>query len=209
MTDSKSPAENSPWPRARRFWLQSGWRRRSCVCCLGALAMGSVSRPGSAEVQSAGPNGFEVRETVHVLAAPDKAYAALLQPARWWSSEHTFSGNAANLTLDARAGGCWCETLPEGGSVEHLHVVYLAPGKALRLRGALGPLQGMGADGALTWTVKGAAAGAGGAGGADISVSYAVVGYTKEGFDALSKGVDQVLGEQIQRLKKLIDGQKL
>jgi hypothetical protein len=76
----------------------------------------------------------------------------------------------------------------------------LAPGKALRLRGALGPLQGMGADGALTWTVKG------GAGGADISVSYAVVGYAKDGFDAVSKGVDHVLGEQVERLRKLIDG---
>jgi hypothetical protein len=173
------------------------------VACLGVLAMGSVSRPGFAEVQSAGPNGFEVRETVHVLAAPDKAYAALLQPARWWSSQHTFSGSAANLTLDARAGGCWCETLPDGGSVEHLRVVYVAPNKALRLRGALGPLQGMGADGALTWTVKGSA------GGADISVSYAVVGYAKDGFDAVSKGVDQVLGEQLERLRKLIDGQKL
>ena len=179
----------------------AGW----FVACLGVLAMGLISPPGFAEVQSAGANGFEVRETVHALAAPDKAYAALLQPARWWSPEHTFSGSAANLTLDARAGGCWCETLPDGGSVEHLRVVYLAPGKALRLRGALGPLQAMGADGALTWTVKGSAAG----GGTDISVSYAVVGYAKDGFDAMSKGVDQVLGQQLERLRKLIDGQKL
>ncbi len=208
MTDSRGLSENSTWPRARRFWPPR-WHRRSWVCCLGVLAMGSVSKPGFAEVQSAGPNGFEVRETVHVLAAPDKAYAVLLQPARWWSPEHTFSRNAANLTLDVRAGGCWCETLPDGGSVEHLRVVYVVPGKALRLRGALGPLQGMGVDGALTWTVNGTAAGAGGAGGADISVTYAVVGYAKDGFDAMSKGVDQVLGEQIQRLRKLIDGQKL
>jgi uncharacterized protein YndB with AHSA1/START domain len=159
----------------------------------------SMARPAAAEVITAGQSGFEVRETVHVAAAPDKAYAALLQPARWWSSEHTFSGSAANLTLDARAGGCWCETLIDGGSVEHMHVVYVAPGKVLRLRGALGPLQGLGVEGAMTISVKARAS------GADITMSYAVGGYVKDGFDGLSKGVDRVLGE-LERLRKLIDG---
>jgi hypothetical protein len=154
----------------------------------------------AAEVINAATNGFEVRETVHVAAAADKAYAALLLPARWWSSDHTFSHSAANLVLDARVGGCWCENLPDGGSAEHLHVVFVAPGKVLRLRGALGPLQGMGVDGALTWSLKS------NAGGTDISVTYAVGGYSKEGFDELSKAVDHVLGEQIERLKKFIDG---
>jgi len=154
----------------------------------------------AAEVIGVASNGFEVRQTVHVAAAPDKAYAALLLPARWWSSDHTFSRNAANLNLDARAGGCWCETLPDGGSAEHLRVVYAAPGKVLRLRGALGPLQGMGVDGAMTWSLKGSA------NGTDISVSYAVGGFTKDGFEELSKAVDHVLSEQIERLKKFIDG---
>jgi len=171
------------------------------VVCGAALAAAvSIGRPAAAEVVSAGQNGFEIRETVHVAAAPDKAYAALLQPARWWSSEHTFSGSAANLTLDARAGGCWCESLIDGGSVEHLHVVYVAPGKVLRLRGALGPLQGLGVEGAMTWSVKA------GTSGADISISYSAGGYIKDGFDAMSKGVDHVLAEQLERLRKLIDG---
>ena len=118
----------------------------------------------AAEVLGVAGNGFEVRETAHTAASPDKVYAALLLPARWWSSNHTFSGNAANLTWDARAGGCWCETLPNCGSVEHLRVVYVSPGKALRLRGALGPFQS-------------------------------------------SKAADHVLAEQIERLKKLVDGE--
>jgi uncharacterized protein YndB with AHSA1/START domain len=171
------------------------------VACGAALtAAVSIGRPAAAEVISAGQNGFEIRETVHVAAAPDKAYAALLQPARWWSSEHTFSGSAANLTLDARAGGCWCETLPDGGSVEHMRVVNFAPGKVLRLRGALGPLQGLGVEGAMTLSVKAAAS------GTDITISYAAGGYVKDGLDGLSKVVDHVLGEQIERLRKLIDG---
>jgi Polyketide cyclase / dehydrase and lipid transport len=153
-----------------------------------------------AEIVSVAPGGFEVRETAHVAATPDKAYAALLSPSHWWASDHTFSGNAANLTLDARAGGCWCESLPDGGSVQHMTVAYVAPGKVLRLRGALGPFQALAVDGVMTWSVKGAA------GGSDIAVSYAVAGMSAQGFDALSKAADEVLAEQIGRLKKLLEG---
>jgi hypothetical protein len=159
-----------------------------------------AANPTPAEVVSSAPGGFEVRETVHVASSPDKAYAVLLTPSHWWNSEHTYSGNAANLTLDARAGGCWCESLPDGGSVQHMTVVYVAPGKALRLRGALGPLGSMAVDGVMTWSVKSAA------GGSDIVLSYAVSGMSPQGFDSLSKGVDQVLAEQIGRLKKLLEG---
>ncbi len=153
-----------------------------------------------AEVISAASGGFEVRETAHVAASPDKAYAAMIQPSLWWSSDHTFSGNASNLTLDPHAGGCWCETLPDGGSVELLHVVYAAPGKTLKLRGALGPLQSMSVEGVMVWSVKPAAQ------GTDITLSYSVVGYAKDGLEVMSKPVDRVIGEQIERLKKLIDG---
>jgi uncharacterized protein YndB with AHSA1/START domain len=154
----------------------------------------------SADVVNVGPAAFEVKETVHFASTPDKVYAALLTPSRWWSSDHTFSGNAANLTLDARAGGCWCESLPDGGSVQHMTIIYMAPGKVLRLRGGLGPLQSLAVDGVMTWTLKSAV------GGSDIVLSYAVSGYAAQGFDSLSKGVDQVLAEQIARLKKLLEG---
>lgn len=167
-----------------------------CGFALGGSLL--LATAASAEVLSVGANGFEVRETVHVAASADKAFAALLQPARWWSSQHTFSGNAANLSLQARAGGCWCERLPDGGSVEHLRVVYLSPGKVLRLRGALGPFQGLAVDGVMTWTVQSTAD------GSDISVSYAIGGFAKDGFDNLSKAADHVLAEQIELLKKSI-----
>ena len=41
------------------------------VVCGAALAAAvSIGRPAAAEVISAGQNGFEIRETVHVAAAP-------------------------------------------------------------------------------------------------------------------------------------------
>jgi hypothetical protein len=171
------------------------------VMCTAVLALTSLAgERAAAEVVAVAANGFEVRETARTVAPSDKVYAALLLPAHWWSSEHTFSGSAANLVLDAHAGGCWCETLPDGGSVEHLRVVYVSPGKILRLRGALGPFQGLAVDGVMTLSVKSVAD------GTDISLTYAIGGYAKDGFDGLAKGADQVLGEQLERLKKLVDG---
>ena len=177
-------------------------RINTLVICAAVLTFaGMVGKRAGAEVVSVAGNGFEVRETAHVAASPDKVYAALLLPAHWWSSDHTFSGSAANLALDARAGGCWCETLPGGGSVEHLTVVYVSPGKILRMRGALGPFQGLAVDGVMTWSVKGAAD------GSDISFTYAIGGYAKDGLAGMADMVDHMLGEQIERLKKLVDGE--
>ena len=145
----------------------------------------------------AAANGFEVQRDRACCRCARQGLCRAVAAGRWWSPDHSFSHNAANFVLDARAGGCWCENLPDGGSAEFMRVVYAAPGKTLRLRGALGPLQGMGVEGAMTWSLKS------GGSGTDVSVSYAVGGFAKDGLDGLSKVVDRVLGEQIERLRKL------
>jgi hypothetical protein len=165
------------------------------------LALTAVSLPAHGEVASIGSNGFEVRESAHLNAAPDKVYAGVLEPASWWNSEHTFSGSSRNLTLEPRPGGCWCEKLKDGGAVEHMRVIYVSPGKVLRLRGALGPFQSLPVDGVMTFVIKPAAAG-----GSDVSLTYAVGGYVKDGFDTLSKAADEVLGIQLAGLKKFVEG---
>jgi uncharacterized protein YndB with AHSA1/START domain len=170
---------------------------------LSAAAIVSVLLPlqrVAADVVSVAPNGFETHLAIHVAATAEQAYAAALNPAQWWASDHTFSQNAANLKLDPQVGGCWCETLPAGGAVEHMRVLYLAPGKALRLRGALGPFQALAVDGVLTFTFKPAAQ------GSDVTLTYVLGGYSKDGFESLSKAADQVLTEQMARYKKLLDG---
>src|SRR5258708_30427805 len=160
-----------------------------------------VGERAAAEVVAVAGNGFEIRETAHTAAPSDKVYAALLLPARWWSSDHTFSGSAANFVLDAHAGGCWCETLPGGGSVEHLRVVYVSPGKILRLRGALGPFHGLALAGVMTWSVKSVAD------GTDVSFTYSIGGYARDGLDELSTITDLSLDEPMTPLKKLVDGE--
>lgn len=155
--------------------------------------------PADATVVDVKPNGFMLEITTHIAAPADKVYATLITPAHWWSPEHTFSGDARNLTFDPRAGGCWCEKLPHGGSAVHLSVVYVEPGKVLRLRGALGPFQALGVDGALTWSLKPAGD------GTDVSLTYELGGYGKDGFAEWSMGADSVLTEQVGRLKRLVE----
>lgn len=165
-----------------------------------ALAFAAIfSERASAEIVDAAANGFTIRETAHIAASSDKVYSALIEPQRWWSPHHTFSGNSANLNFDAKAGGCWCETMPGGGSVLHMTVVDAQPGRALRLRGAMGPFQTLGAEGALAYSLTP------NGDGTDVTLSYAVGGYSKDGLDKLANIVDHVYGEQLARLKTYIE----
>lgn len=151
-----------------------------------------------AAVIGSGPAGFQVQETVRIAAPPDRVWAAIVKPGDWWNPEHTYSHDSGNLTLAAVAGGCWCEKWA-GGSVEHMIVVHAKPGKMLRLRGGLGPLQEMGVTGAMTWTLTATIDG-----GTVLTLNYAVGGYSPNGFDGLARAVDGVLAEQVNRLQMFV-----
>ena len=170
-----------------------------------AVCLAGVAPPAMAGVKSAAPQGFEVTQTFQTTVAPAALYAALLQPGRWWNSDHTYSGKAANMSLDAHAGGCFCETLPNGGGVEHMRVVNIAPGRFLRLSGALGPLADEGVVGSWTISIEPAA------GGSILVGSYVVGGYFRptdgktSTAEVLAPAVDGVLADQMQRLKRYVE----
>ena len=163
-----------------------------------------LTQAAQAAVSDVTSNGFTLSESANVAATPDKIYAALIQPARWWSSDHTFSGSAANLSLDARAGGCFCEKFPGGGSVQHLTVVYAVPGRSLRLTGMLGPFQSIAGNGVMTWTITPAN------GGSKLELTYQIAGYANvslrgRSYDDWSKAADGMLADQFARLKRSIE----
>jgi len=166
--------------------------RRAALLVLAAL----TAAPAGAAVTSAGAGGFALHHEVVFPGTPAEAWSRLVAPASWWSADHTYSGDAKNLSLAAVPGGCWCEALPGGGFVRHMDVLYAAPGRALRLHGGLGPLQGMGASGAMTFVLKPDGA------TTRIVVDYVVSGYAAGGFEKLAGGVDAVLGEQLASLAR-------
>jgi len=168
-----------------------GFYRWTGALFLAAVAIGNAH----AAVVQVDANHFILNYTLPIKATPAKAYAATVDIAHWWGSDHTYSGSSSNLHMDARAGGCFCEKLKAGG-VEHMRVVSAIPGKMLRLSGGLGPLQSGAVNGTLTFEFKD---------GNEVVVSYVVSGYFSGGLDKVSGGVDHVLGEQLQRLQSLID----
>ncbi|WP_184715068.1 SRPBCC family protein [Caulobacter sp.] len=165
-----------------------------------ALAFLVLAGAARAEVVEAQPNGFEVRHVAVVEAPAAVVWATLLQPSKWWSSSHTWSGSAANLSLAAASGGCFCERLPNGGSVLHMTTVQAVPNQKLVLTGGLGPLQSSGASGALTVQL------AESAGRTTVTFTYDVGGWFKGGLDKIAAPVDGVLGQQVVGLKRAVEG---
>ncbi len=154
-----------------------------------------LAGPAAGEVRDSSPAHFHVEQSALIPLPPAAAYALLLQPSRWWNSAHTYSGDARNLSLDPAGRGCFCERLPDGGSVEHMRVIYAQPGKLLRLSGGLGPLQAAAVAGTLTWTLKPEGQ------GTRVTQTYLVAGHILGGgADKLASPVDRVLAEQLGRL---------
>ena len=108
------------------------------------LVLASV--PAFAELERSAADGFEVSHVFELTTGRQAAYEALGHPELWWPSDHTLSGKAGNLSLDLRAGGCFCEEW-DGGSVQHGTVLATMPGEMLRLSAALGPLPRVYRDG--------------------------------------------------------------
>lgn len=169
-----------------------------------ALAVGMPVSPAAAEVVSTTDDGFVTRATAEVAAEPLAVWLALTKPGEWWNSEHTWSGDAANMTLTPQAGGCLCEKLPgddgeEGfamdGSAHHATVVQAFPLRVLRLRGGLGPLQGEPATGILTITLKEID------GGTRVLWEYNVGGPMRYEIEQISGAVDAVMTQQLMGLR--------
>lgn len=157
-----------------------------------AIALGAAG-PASAEIAARSDDGFTLVFERRIEAPADAVLAAVARPAEWWSDAHTFSGSAANLSVDLRPGGCWCETLPDGG-VRHGEVVLVWPAQRMvRFNAPFGPLQGMAADAVLTVTWADAPDGS----GRLLKWSFVVAA---PGAGALAEPVEAVIGEQFARL---------
>lgn len=171
---------------------------------LAVMALAEAA-PASAEVTRATDLGFVSRNEVVVSASPKDVWLALISPAGWWQSEHTWSGDAKNLTLMPQAGGCFCETIPEvdepgrftlQGSVEHMRVVQAYPESALRMIGSLGPLQSEPVNGVLTIVISKVPK------GTRIVFEYNVGGTMRYEIPVISRAVDGVMAAQLAALAK-------
>src|ERR1039457_4473164 len=122
--------------RRMDMWRYSARRGIGLATIVAALVVGAAG-PAAAATSEVSPSGFVVTLRQEVKASPHRVYEALGEVDRWWSSQHTWSGNAANLSLATQASACFCERW-EGNSVEHGRVVYAARAPSGCARAAAG-----------------------------------------------------------------------
>ncbi len=154
-----------------------------------------------ADVKSSAAGHFLLSIEKEVKAPSDVVWRHLLDLGSWWNSSHTWSGDSKNLTLTTKPGGGFDETLPNGGFVRHMAVIYCDPEKKLRLSGVLGPLQEEALTGTMTITLTKKDS------STVITTTYKVAGHMDAGLDKIAPLVDKVLTEQITRLAAVIDSE--
>ena len=118
--------------------------------CLSISLIAVAAGAARAEVVASSEQHFVLRHEAVSARSVDEMWARLIHPEIWWHPDHTYSGDAKNLSLDARAGGLWKEEWP-GGSVAHGRVLTVENGKLLRMDAPFGPLQQLGAY--TVWTI--------------------------------------------------------
>lgn len=168
---------------------------RNIIAAIAAIIIGSIVPAAQAEVLDADGHGFTIR--IHTLVNAERMAvykAAVEHVGSWWHGDHTISGFANNMYIDARVPGCFCENLGEGAAIVHMTVTYVSPGVVIRLTGGLGPLGLMGVEGNMTWEFDEATD------GTVVTLNYAVGGYHPDGLDSIAPAVNGVLEEAMARL---------
>jgi hypothetical protein len=158
-----------------------------------AAILAAIAGGANADVKQSSADSFVLSYSKALAVAPAKVYAVIPAVERWWSGEHTYSGDAANLSMKADAGACFCERWKDN-AVRHGVVLMVLRDQLFRIEGAFGPLQGMAVNAVLSIGTRADGE------GTVLTMVYRVNGTSGNGLDKLAPGVDQVLNEQFTRL---------
>lgn len=168
---------------------------------LAALALALAAGTATAAVKDVATDGFSIENEQVVPVDQATAWKALVGDVdRWWPKDHTWWGAQSRLSIEPRAGGCFCELGLDGQrQALHMTVAFVDPGKTLRLLGGLGPLQGMGLNGAMEFRLAPADGG-----GTRITLAYRAGGYTPDDLSKFVPVIDKVQGLQLLGLAEYL-----
>ena len=159
------------------------------------LVTGFMASTAWAEILKSGDEGVIIQHKASVKGEKAEVFEAMTSGVgRWWSPDHTFSGDAGNMRIDE---DCFCERW-DGNLVRHLDTVIWMNGSQVIMEGGLGPLKSLGLSGTMIWSLT-----ASDDGTTLVDWKYHVYGYSDTDLSALATAVDGVLAEQIGRLGQL------
>lgn len=135
--------------------------------------------------------GLTIENTAWVDADPQAVWKAFVEDAdKWWPDEEAWRGR----------GDAPRAIVPLARHRKpNLHVLSVEPGRRMRLRDDVGPLQGMGEQhGALEWCF------AEENGGTRITLRYGTHDYLPDDISELAMAVDEVQAERLQGLARYL-----
>jgi hypothetical protein len=161
------------------------------ILLLALIAASAPLADAQARIVDQAPSGFTVENSEWVPADPATAWNAFVhEVGKWWPADHSWWGDASKLSISEKAGGCFCE-INGAQQAWHMTVTFVDPGKLMRMTGGLGPLQGMGLNGALEGRFVEEK------GGTRITLWYRAGGYTPDDLGKLVPVIDKVQGLQL------------
>ena len=149
-----------------------------------------------AEIVSSSNDHFKLEMQAKSTLSSKEVWDRLIAPSEWWHADHTYSGDAKNLTLNLTAGGLWREDWASG-SVAHGRVLLAEPPRLLRLDAPFGPLQELAVESVWTITIAPDEA------GSIVKFEFVANGSTQSDLEALAPTVDFVKSEALKNLVAL------
>ena len=146
-----------------------------------------------AEVVTSSAEFYQLKQQAESTLPPEQLWLRLIEPNTWWHPDHTYSGDAENLSLDIQAGGYWREDWAQG-SVMHGQVLQITTNKQLRLNAPFGPLLEKAVN--VVWTITITASEK----GSTVVFDEVANGSKYSELDKLAPAVDFVKTEAIKRL---------
>lgn len=159
---------------------------RRMIVALFAL---TIATPATAEVTESSSNGFTIALSEPSQRSDAELWQRMQHPENWWSSAHSWSGDAANMSVEMRAGGCWCERVGDG-VVVHGRILRIDADRAILLDAPLGPLNDAAVTTRLSWRID----------NQRVVWRYQVFGALPMPAAQLAPLVEAVLAEQLRRL---------
>ncbi len=168
---------------------------KALLAAAATLALGLLATPASAEVVSRTEDGFILRYRMSLDTTPQDIIGAMSRVGEWWDSDHTYSGDAGNISVDLTPGGCWCEAMPDAEPFRHGTTREVAAGHLL-FDAPFGPLNGKAtkADLRVEWPAASR--------GHEITWTMTIEG---PGLGALAGPVDGVMGAGFGRFVRFLD----